>query len=79
MVKVKEGPEVRRIALFDMQVCVPADFTDDEVVEFAESENRCGTKAGWAIRRKGCPALGGDMERVPCNESPGKVHIVLDA
>lgn len=72
-------PEVTRTGLLDMQVCVPEDYTDEQVVEFAERENSCGTSSGWHIRKSGDEALGGQPERNPCSAHSGKVHIMLDA
>ena len=72
-------PEVTRAGLLDMQVCVPANFTDDEVTAFAESENPCGTSHGWQIRRQGSKHLSGCDERVPCEQRDGHVHIMLEA
>lgn len=64
----------------DMQVCVPKEWTDDEVIHFANTANPCGTSQGWVIRREGDPALHGDPERIPCAEidRPDNVHIMLD-
>jgi len=62
-----------------MQVCVPRHWTDDQVIEFAEEQNRCGTVNGWQIRREGDRLLAGAKERVTCADSIGHVHIVLDA
>lgn len=70
---------VTRIGAIDMQVCVPEQWTDEQVVEFAEKENPCGTDAGWQIRREGDPALDGAPERNPCTARRGCVHIMLDA
>ncbi len=72
-------PQVTRIGLLDMQVCVPSEWTDSEVLTFAEASNPCGTSGGWAIRRAGDKALAGAMERVPCQKRDGAVHIMLDA
>lgn len=71
-------PEVTRTGALDMQVCVPADWTDEQVRDFANAENLCGTTHGWQIRTNpewlaGCPA------RNPCSKHEGKVHITLDA
>ncbi len=46
-----QGMVTRRGAL-DMQVCVPSDWTDDQVKQFVEAENPCGTENGWQIRRE---------------------------
>ena len=63
----------------DMQVCVPVDWTDKQVLDFAGRENPCGTENGWLIRRHGDPGLAGADERVPCAGQAGHVHIMLDA
>lgn len=73
------GAEVISMGALDMQVCVPADSTDAEVIAFAEQENPCGTEYSWAIRRQGDVLLKGDAERVPCRDRAGHVHIMLDA
>ncbi len=74
-----DQPEVTRTGILDMQVCVPKNWSDFEVRAFAEQENRCGTTAGWAIRRQGDPALIGMAERGQCAERTDFVHIMLDA
>lgn len=71
--------EVTRKGGLDMQVCVPADWTDDEAMTFAEQQYPCGTQHGWQIRRKGDPNLRGAPERAPCHSRTGHVHITLDA
>ncbi len=70
--------EVTRAKLLDMQVCIPKDWTDYQVIEFAESRNPSGTKNGWMIRKEGNKLLIGDPERQPCEEHEGFVHIMLD-
>lgn len=65
--------------LLDMQVCVPKDWTDEQVVAFANSENPCGTTNGWHIRRQGHKLLSGGDERVQCNDFSDNCHIMLDA
>jgi hypothetical protein len=62
-----------------MQVCVPDAWTDEQVKEFADRENLCGTENGWFIRKAGDKALNGDHERQPCSSRDGCVHIMLDA
>lgn len=71
--------EVTRTGLFDMQVCVPKEWTDEQVVNFANRANLCGTTNGWAIRKNGNKALNGDPERQACSERHEYVHIMLDA
>jgi hypothetical protein len=75
----KPTPAVIQAGILDIQVCVPKDWTDQQVKEFADREVPCGTANGWIIRREGDPALAGDPERVVCAERPDYVHIMLDA
>ena len=70
--------EVTKVGLLDLQVCVPSEWTDKQVEEFAEEENPSGTN-GWAIRREGDKALAGDPERQSCEGRFDCVHIMLDA
>ena len=71
--------EVTRMGMIDMQVCVPSEFSDAQVLQFANAENPSGIDGGWTIRREGDDALDGCPERQPCGENMGKVHIMLDA
>lgn len=70
---------VIRHGWFDMQVCVPSDWTDEQVLAFVEKVDPAGTEQGWQIRHEGSEWLGGDPERNPCKDCPGHVHITLDA
>lgn len=74
-----EQPEVSRAGCLDMQVCIPADWSDEKATEFAEQSNPCGTSGGWAVRKQGSPYLAGCDERVACRDKPGFVHLTLDA
>lgn len=71
--------EVTKIGTLDMQVCVPENWTDNQVRDFAEAKNSCGTTNGWFIRREGDDALLCQLERQPCAKRSGHVHIMLDA
>ena len=79
--EVTEQPQVLRSGVLDIQVCVPADWTDQQVETYANLQILCGTSGGWKIRREGDELLAGCPERVPCSqpEREGFVHIVLDA
>jgi hypothetical protein len=70
---------VTKHGVLDMQVCVPRDWTDEQVTDFANTANPCGTTNGWQIRREGDPALNGASERVQCSANVCCVHIMLDA
>ena len=76
---MSDEPQVTKRGALDMQVCVPADWTDEQAKSFADRKNMCGTELGWIIRRQGDKALGGDPERQPCLIRVGYVHIMLDA
>lgn len=71
--------EVTRRGGLDMQVCVPSEWTDEEIKAFAEAENPCGTEYGWHIRKEGDPSLAGAPERAICTGRFGYVHVTLDA
>ena len=71
-------PQVTRRAICSMQVCVPADYTDEQARRFANGANPTGLGHGWEIRREGDEALAGHPERVPCEERAGCVHLMLD-
>ena len=71
---------VLRHGLASMQVCVLAEWTDEQVKEFADTENPSGLGQGWTIRRQGDAALAEADERVLCDSARqgGWVHIMLD-
>lgn len=71
--------EVTREGMFDMQVCVPKDWTDEQIAEFAEANYPSGTEGGWQIRREGSKLLARSPERASCEDRQGFVHVVLDA
>lgn len=69
---------VTRTGIFDMQVCVPADWTDEKVEEFANSQNPAGTTLGWKMRAADSEYQAGAPVRVPCANGGGNVHIMLE-
>lgn len=71
--------QVTHRGALDMQVCVPYEWDDAQVKEFADRENPCGTSGGWFVRKDGDEALAGDPERARCQSIGGHVHIMLDA
>lgn len=72
------NPEVTKRAVLSCQVCVPSDYSDSRVKEYADLANPAGTQLGWIIRREGDPDLCGMPERQPCATREGCVHIMLD-
>ena len=70
-------PQVTRVGLCDMQVCVPKDFTDTQAEKFANSEYPTGISSKWRMKKAGDKYLSGDPERVQCADDEGCVHIML--
>lgn len=73
------NPEVIYLGILDAQVCVPKEWSDDDVKDFADRAYPCGTSNGWTIRKEGDKFLAGDPERMKCVQRPDFVHIMLDA
>jgi len=73
-------PQVTRMALCSLQVCVPKTFTDAQVEEFANTEHPTGISSQWQMRHTGDASLNGAPERAQC-DFPGRedcCHIMLD-
>ena len=79
MSTLDENATVTQQGLVDMQVCIPAAWSDRDVKAFADREYPCGTEHGWFIRKEGDAGLKGDPERSPCKTRTGFVHVMLDA
>jgi hypothetical protein len=80
------NPQIVRHGALSIQVCVPEEFEDDQILAFGESEQPCGTRAGWHIRQEAeydkstNPNIQkGRHERVACEDRQGYVHLLLDA
>jgi hypothetical protein len=74
-------PMITYRGLLDMQVCVPKSWSDEQIIEFANVHNVCGTANGWQIRKQGDYKLQTSRERTQC-EGKGRggfVHVMLDA
>lgn len=72
-------PMVVKTGALSMQVCVPVNWDNKQVIIFAEGENPCGTEQGWQIRKGGDKLLDDAPERAQCGERSRFVHIMLDA
>lgn len=66
---------VLRLGIVDMQVCVPSDWTNDQIVEFA---NRNGYYSGNYSLREDAELLAGCPIRNPCEKDESRVHVTLD-
>ena len=73
------SPQVIRSSLLAMQLCVPDDWTEEQIVTFAESQNPCGTTHGWGLCQDGHASLGGTPARMNCANENGRVHVVVAA
>jgi hypothetical protein len=62
---------VTRHGIFDAQVCVPKDWTDEQVLAWGNEQ----LHHPYSIRKV---HENGDAERVTCSVDCEKVHIVLD-
>jgi hypothetical protein len=71
-------PEVIRMGLASLQVCVPREFSDKQVEDFANGVQPTCIGHGWAIRHEGNPDLKGCHERVDCEKRRACVHVMLD-
>lgn len=71
-------PVITRLGILDAQVCVPREWTDEQVIAFFVAEAQDSTISSPAIRREGDRALAGAPERAQCSKRPHCVHIVLD-
>ena len=70
-------PMVTKNGVFDMQVCVPEGWSDDEVDSWANKENPSGTEGGWHMKHTGDESLSGCDERVKCEGRTGFIHIMF--
>jgi len=72
-------PEVIGTNLLAVKVCVPDEWTDEQIKSFTDIEHPCGTENGWFVRKEGDPGLQGTPDRIPCAERKGFVHVTLGA
>ena len=81
-------PSVVQTGPLHMQVCVPQEYTDNQVEIYANYISPCGTTEGWKIRRNQGLMVDPNkaegnyptyFERVECGEKPRFVHVLLEA
>lgn len=72
---MSQGPAVIRVAPFDAQVCVPKEWTDEQVLDFFKKDQQW--EGDPAIRKQGDRLLAGADERVPCATHADFVHIMI--
>lgn len=67
-------PEIVRWSLLSMQVCVPEDYTDEAITEFANRNHPTGIESQWQIKTE----YDDDTPvRTPCESRRGCVHVVV--
>lgn len=72
----KEGDSaVVREGLFQIQVCVPSNWNDEQVTRWTNETSLCGTTKGWTIDKDNPNS----RERVQCEKFATHVHIILNA
>lgn len=64
-----QDPAIVHIGVFDFHVCVPGDWSDEQIEDFAESACECGKFGEWKVQ--------GD--RLDCPNREGFVHMSLTA
>ena len=77
MGNIKYNPEVMVKGILGMRLCVPDDWTDEQIIQFAEKENPAGTSNGWYIAEKGDTAFDGASARIKCEDRENYVHLVV--
>jgi len=70
-------PKVIQMKMLGMQLCIPTDWNDGQIIAFAERENPAGTTGGWHICEDGDESLCGCPARVPCAEREEFTHVVV--
>jgi hypothetical protein len=70
-------PQIIRSVGLPMQLCVPDEWTDEQVIAFAEKENPAGTENGWVVVKDGDPILKGAKSRLTCGSDGDNIHIVV--
>lgn len=72
-----ENPMVTKTGIFDMQICAPEGWEDEQIEAWANKENPAGTEHGWRMKHNGEDSLSGCHERVTCAGRPGFVHVMF--
>jgi hypothetical protein len=67
-----DKPQVTRVGIFSMQVCVPKDWGREDIERFANMENLCGTTNGWVLCQHP------EVAPIACEGRQGFVHVILD-
>ena len=72
-------PTLLRLGFIDCQVCVPRDWTDEQVEAFAEQvQPLYDSGLQWEVLPDGHAHLDGDPQRNQCEAHPEMVHVKLE-
>ncbi len=63
-------PNVVRRSLVNIQVCVPNEYTKDQIEEFINTEEPTGIQSSWRLDES--------VARVTCASCNGNVHVILE-
>ena len=71
------APNLVRMSLINLQVCVPKEFTDEQAEEAANQLHPTGISSKWTMREAEDPTQMGAPLRVQCQQHPENVHIMM--
>lgn len=63
---------------YALALCGSSEWTESEILAYAEEHRPAGTSRGWALVSEGDSRLGGSRQRTPCPDT-GRVavHVVV--
>lgn len=71
-------PELIGSRLVSVQVCVPDNWSNDQVIDFVQRMPVSWEKEAWEVRKDGDVLLCGHPAKTPCKKKPGYIHMFLD-
>lgn len=64
---VDDSPLVIQQSVFQVQLCIPSEWSDEKIIGFCTQEVPPGTEGGWKI----------SSNRGQCENNKNKIHVVL--
>ena len=74
---IQISPQVIRNGLLNMQLCVPNEWDDNQIITFAQWQNPAGTTTGWCVTPEGHETLAGSPARVTCAQRKRFIHVLV--
>lgn len=71
-------PETLHIGLYDLQLCVPREGTDQQIEKFANDYHLLPEGLYWKLLPDGHEHLDGDPQYNQCGMYKNKVHVKLE-